>query len=249
MPSPAADATRDLPAAAARAIDEVVEAAAGALGTTLRSIVLFGSAAENRLRATSDVNVLIVVTEFDAARVDSMRPVLQAARAAVKLSVMWLVEEEMAAARDAFAVKFADIIRRHRVLFGPDPFDGLTIPRHAALTRVRQVLLNLVLRLRASYALERDREEQLAVILADAAGPLRAGAAEILDLEGTPAGTPRESLERVATAWSAPKAPALVAAIRTARQTRRLEPGTAAAVYLDALDLARYLHRRAGALS
>ncbi len=248
MPVPATDATRDLPAAAARVIEEVVDAATRALGTTLRSIVLFGSAAENRLRATSDINVLIVVTRFDAPAVDAMRPTLQAAHAAVRLAVMWLVEDEMTAARDAFAVKFADIARRHRVLFGDDLFKGVTISRQAALTRVRQVLLNLVLRLRASYALERDREERLAFILADAAGPLRASAAEILDLEGATVGSPRESLERLAKEWSADKAPTLFAAIRTARETRRLDPGTAAAAYLDTLDLARYLHRRAAAL-
>ena len=249
MPSTAADATRELPASAARAIEEVVDVATRELGDTLRSIILFGSAAENRLRATSDVNLLIIVTRFDPERVDAMRLVLQGSHAAVRLNVMWLLEEEIAAARDAFAVKFADIARRHRVLFGSDPFAAMTIPRQAALTRVRQVLLNLVLRLRAGYALDRDREERLAVILADAAGPMRASAAEILDLEGARAPSAREALDRLASQWSPEKAAPLIESIRTAREKRQLDPGVAPSVYLQALDLVRYLHRRADSLT
>jgi predicted nucleotidyltransferase len=249
MTSSAADRTRDLPAPVAKTLDEVVEVATRSLGETLRSIVLFGSGAENRLRATSDVNVLIVVTRFDPSAVDSMRPVLQGGHAAVRLAVMWLLEEELRAAVESFAVKFADIARRHRVVYGSDPFEGLTVSRHAALFRVRQVLLNLVLRMRASYALERDREERLAILLADVVGPLRAGAAEILDLEGTPAPSAREALEQLSTQWSASAAPILLERMRTARETRRIEPGLAPATFLDALDFARFLHRRADALS
>ena len=45
-------ATRDLPAPAARVLEEFVEAARQALGAHLRAVVLVGSAAEGRLRAT-----------------------------------------------------------------------------------------------------------------------------------------------------------------------------------------------------
>ena len=245
-PSPAA--TQDLPERVARIIDEVVESATQALGDTLHSIVLFGSAAENRLRSTSDVNLLLVLTRFDASAVDAMRPVLQRGHAAVRLSVMWLVEEELPAAAEAFAVKFADVTRRHRVLVGPDPFERLAIPRRAAIVRVRQVLLNLMLRLRASYALERDREERLAIVIADALGPLRASAAEILELEGSPAANAREALERLAAEWHPARAEALLNAVRTARETRRLDPGVAATMLIETIELARHLHGRAQTL-
>ena len=244
----AAAVIQDLPEPVVRIIDELVATATDALGDTLRSIVLFGSAAENRLRSTSDLNLLIVLSRFDPASVDRLRPVLQRGHAAVRLAVMWLVEEELSAAGSAFAVKFADVTRRHRVLYGPDPFEQLTIPRQAAIVRVRQVLLNLVLRLRASYALDRDREERLAFVIADAAGPLRASAAEILELEGAPAATSREALERLASGWDAARAEALLAAVRTARETRRLDAGVAATMLIEMIELARYLHGRSQAL-
>ena len=47
---------------------------------------------------------------------------------------------------------FADIIARHEVLYGPDPFIGLIVSREAALHRLLQVLVNLQLRLRERHA-------------------------------------------------------------------------------------------------
>jgi predicted nucleotidyltransferase len=247
--APVAAATKDLPAPLARLLEDVVEQATAALGDSLQSVVLFGSAAENRLRATSDVNLLFVVDAFDPARVRALGPVLQRAHSAVSLSVMWLTRDEIWRASDSFAVKFADIARRHRVLFGTDPLAGVTISRQASVTRVRQVFLNLVLRLRAGYALHYDQEERLAFLVADAAGPLRAGAAEVLNLEGNPVPSAREALERLAPEWSAERAPAVLDAVRTARETRRLAPGGAGGVVADVIELAGYLHRRAAALT
>jgi hypothetical protein len=193
--------------------------------------------------------VLILVTRFDASSIEALQAPLQQGRAAVRLAVMWLTEDEFPSAGESFAVKFADIARRHRVLHGTDPFQGFRISRQAAITRVRQVLLNLVLRLRASYALDRDREERLTTLVADAAGPLRASAAEILELQGSPAPTGREALETLARGWSASGAPAVIDGISRARETGRLEPGMAPALFLQVIDLAGDLHRRAVSLS
>ena len=49
-------ALRDLPDVVARVLDDFVAAAREAFGDDLVSIVLFGSAAEGALRATSDVS-------------------------------------------------------------------------------------------------------------------------------------------------------------------------------------------------
>ena len=100
---------------------------------------------------------------------------------------MFLLREEVEPATQAFAQKFADVLRRRRVLYGADPFAGVAIPRAALIARLAQVLLNLTLRLRAVYVERSLREEQVARAIADAAGPLRTCAASILELEGRPA--------------------------------------------------------------
>jgi predicted nucleotidyltransferase len=242
-------AVSDLPPQVARVLTEFVDEARTALGETLRAILLFGSAAEGRMRATSDVNVAVVLTAFDPARVAGLRPALERAHAAVRLEVLWLVHTEAAAAADAFPVKFDDILRRHRMLHGAYPFEGLTVSRQATIARLRQVLLNQILRLRAAFAVDGGREERLALRVADAAAPLRVSAADILELEGGPVLAPREALAQVAEGWSSPARAAVLAAISEARQTRHLEPGRAAETLLGVMDLAGYLHQRASRLS
>jgi predicted nucleotidyltransferase len=241
--------TGDLPEPVARVLAEFVGEARAALGDTLRAVVLFGSAAENRLRATSDVNLVVVLERFPASGVAALRAALLRAHAAIRLEVMWLLAAEIPAAADAFAVKFIDIVRRHRVLFGDDPFAEAIVSRQAAISRLGQVLLNQMLRLRAGYAIDGDHEERLAIRVADAAAPLRVGAAEILQLEGGPDLAPRDALLRIGTSWEHPARDMVLRAISEARESRQLEPGRAGEILLALIDLAGHLHTRAAALS
>jgi predicted nucleotidyltransferase len=226
-----------------------VDAAVATLGPDLRSVVLFGSAAEGRLRATSDVNLMLVLRRFDPARADGLREPLRLAQAAARLAPMFVLEAELAEAAAAFANKFMDIEKRHRVLHGDDPLAAIEIPRAAAVMRLRQVLLNAVMRLRGRYLAQSLHEERLALVVAETAGPLRAAAATLLALEGKPAASPREALERVAGELDgAAFAPAL-RALSQARETGKLEPGAARAATLALIDLGGRLHARAVALA
>jgi predicted nucleotidyltransferase len=237
-----------LPVEVTRALDEFVAAAADALGDQLRSVVLFGSAAEGRLRATSDVNVILVLSRFDPARVDRMREPLRLAHALIGLEVMLLQEDEIESAGEAFAVKFADIENRRRVLLGPDPFAALQVTREAMLRRVGQVLLNTKLRLRERYAMVSLREEQVARVIADAAGPLRAAAAALLRIEGRPQPTPRQALETIAQDLG-PEWAAVLAGMSVAREKTRLPSGQAAPLLLRLIELTALLGERARSIA
>lgn len=241
-------ATSDLPPAVARVLEDFVATAREALDGDLRAIVLFGSGAEGRLRSTSDVNLIVVLSNFDRQRVDRLRDPYQAGRAIVRLECMFLLESEIPAAAEAFAGKLADVRRRRRVLFGADPFAGLAIPRSAALRQLRQLLLNLVLRLRAAYVERSLRDEQLAVVVAEAAGPLRSCAATLLELEGAPAPSAREALERVIDSLSAPGWERLSSELSEARERRELPPGEGGRVLFQLIDLAQRIRERAGEL-
>src|ERR1700724_1939463 len=187
-----------LPEAVRTALSEFTAAARQAFAEDLRSVVLFGSAAEGRMRQTSDVNVIVVLRRADPAKLEAIGEAYRLAHAAIRLSAMFILEGEIDIAKDAFAVKFADIVARHQVLYGSDPFAGLTISREAAMHRLLQVLVNLQLRLRERFALSSAFEEQLALAAADAVGPLRAAAAVLLWLESGEHVAPREALRRIA---------------------------------------------------
>jgi predicted nucleotidyltransferase len=237
-----------LPEAVDRILAELVEAARSFLGSDLRSIVLYGSAAEGRLRPTSDVNAILVLAAFDPAKVDLLREPLRTAYAAVKLTTMFLLESEIAAAVDAFAVKFADVLHRRQVLFGTDPFEGVTPSRSAEIARLKQVLLNLTLRLRQKYLMRSLRDEQAALVVADAAGPLRAFASALLELQGTPAASPKEALEHVVKGLHLSGWDDLLEHLSQARETRTLPPNTAGPTLLKLIDLTREMRLQVEAL-
>ena len=235
----------ELPPDVAQPLAEFVESAKSALGPDLASIVLFGSAAEGRMRATSDVNLILVLARFDPERIDRLREPLRLAHATIRLSPMLILESEIASAAEAFAVKFSDIRERHKVLAGSDPFASLIPSRAATLVRLKQILLNYILRTRERYALVSLREEQLAGVVADAAGPLRSAAALILSLEGHPAFSPKIALETLAaefdaTGWREP-----LANLSKAREESALPAGVARPTVLYLLDLAQAMRSRA----
>jgi hypothetical protein len=236
------EALGQLPPPVRTGLDAFVAALRGVFTADLVSVVLFGSAAEARLRPTSDVNVVVVLARLDPARLAAVGDAYRFAHAAIRLSAMFILESEIAAAAEAFAVKFADIASRHAVLHGHDPFAALEIPREAAVRRLHQVLLNLTLRLREHMALTSFFPEQLAIAAADAVGPLRACAATLLSLETGTAPAPREALRRVAEEAGATQA---LATIVAARETGAVPPAGGEATLSAALDLAAQLAARA----
>jgi predicted nucleotidyltransferase len=185
------------PSEAAETIVDFSLAAIASFGAGLRSIVLFGSAAEGRLRATSDVNLMVVLAEFSGERATRLSDAARLAFAASRLRAMYLLETELAGAAEAFAVKFDDIQSRHTILHGTDVFERLAIPREAILRRLDEVLLDAALKLRASRTLLAGTGPALARELADAASPLRAAARAMLSLGAGPSVSPKVALEQV----------------------------------------------------
>ncbi len=229
-----------LPQPVEQGLNEFAESARKAFGPDLVSIVLYGSAAEGRLRASSDVNTITVVKSFSSGAAHAISPVLTLLATAIQLETMFVLESELAETVNAFPVKFADIRLRHRVLLGGDPFANLEIPRAALIGRLRQVLLNTILRTRQSYALRLGREERMVALLADMAGPLRSAASAMLELNGSNAASPREALDQVAKSAAQPQWSESVSMLSIAREQRMLPAGKSAdQVVFSLLELAQ----------
>jgi len=234
-----------LPEEIQRHLDVFVAAAQTAFGADLAAAVLFGSAADGQLRATSDVNLLLLLKRFTPQAADALRAPLRLAHAAIDLQVMFLLESELTQAADAFAVKFADIIARHRVLLGNDPFASLHTSRDAVLRRLRQVLLNQQVRMRERYMLLSLNEEQLAGAIADAAGPLRSAAASLAQLEGKSALSGKQALEAFVDQFGEPSLHAALQAMSAARETARLAPGQALPAFTSLMTITERLREHA----
>lgn len=240
------ETTITLPTNVSTTLSTFIAAAKKAFGDHLISVVLYGSAAEGKLRSTSDVNLILVLKAFERGLADQIREPLRLAEAAIKLRVMFLLQDELQPASQAFAVKFADIARRRLVLYGDDPFAAVSVSRDDAIFRLTQTLLNLTLRLREAYVSRSLREEQLTTVIADAAGPLRSCASTLLELEGRSAASPKEALEQIASSSAA--AAHDVQLISDARKRHALPPGAAAPALFHLIELAHAMWARAAQL-
>lgn len=236
-----------LPEPLALGLRELLAAARAALDGDLLSVVLFGSAAEARLRPVSDVNLMFVLERCDPARVEALGPSLRLAHAVLRVEPLLILHTELPAAVEQFAVKFADMHQRHRVLYGPDPLDHLPT-RAAAVARLRQVLLNQVLRTRAGFALAGGAEPALAALLAQGAGPLRAAAALLLALQGRPAPDPRSALEQVAAELAGAPAVSALETLSVVRAGDAVGAAACAAALLALQELAQAMAARVAAL-
>lgn len=238
-----------LPPVVGRVLDELVATASDVFGEQLRAVVLFGSAAEGRMRPASDVNLVFVLGSFERDRADRFREPLAAAQAAIRLRPMFLLDREIELAATAFAVKFSDILHRRRVLWGSDPFAELSVPRAATLARLRQVLLNSTLRLRDAYLLRGLHGEQLASVIAEAAAPLRSAAAAILELEGGAALHPKEALEHVAATLPGGDWGPVLRHVSEAREQVRLSAADVSETTFRLIALAERLRERVTAMT
>jgi predicted nucleotidyltransferase len=234
---------QDLPEHVQRTLKGFVGRAKDACGTNLLSVILFGSAAEGRLRPTSDVNLVVVLENFEFSQVDQLREILRLAYAAIQLNVMFLLKSEIPLASEAFAVKFTDILSRHRVLDGQDFFANLQVSRSATLQRLQQVIMNLTLRVRERYALVSLREEQLVPLIADVTGPIRASAATILAMEGQKGLHPKEALQELTRKISGGPWESILKNMSLAREEQDLPHGQAAIAVQEVLKLLNGLNQ------
>lgn len=239
-------ALQGLPPNVATLLSEFLKAAQAAYSSDLVSVVLYGSAAEGRMGPASDVNLLLVVRAHSAEAGAKLREPFLAAEAAIRLRAMFVLESELASVAELFGQKFADIRRRHRVIFGEDPISGIMIPRPAQVFRLRQVLMNLSLRLREGSIARSGRAPQAMRILADAMGPLRASAATLLELEGVRPADAMAALQSVAEACG-PRSPAVVADLIAAHAGREVTTDPQSALF-QVSELAGCMFERADRL-
>jgi predicted nucleotidyltransferase len=221
-----------------------LEEAAEILGQSLQASVLFGSAAEGRLRASSDVNLILVLRDFSTAQGIALQGPLTLAQAAIQLKAMFLLESEIDPAMECFAQKFADIVRRHHVLFGEDPFKKRSISRGALVHQTRQSLLNLVMRLRERFTLSARSPDQTVQLIADAIGPLRTCAVTILELEGRTGLSPKAAFEALVDIFGQPAWKTLPKYFSAIREGNAPAEPTPPAVTEHVIELATAMRKR-----
>ena len=128
-------------------LDQFVTQLRAALGADLRTVAVYGSAAVGEQHTgKSDTNVLVVVDSLSAER-------LAAASATVgawtegNTAPLMLTSDEWRGSADIFAMEFADILERHRIVHGAFPSEVRVNPLHLRHELEREAMI-AVLQLR-----------------------------------------------------------------------------------------------------
>ena len=151
-------------------LDELVTQLRAAYGPVLRSVVLYGSAAaggSEHVAKKSDYNVLVIVDDVPLERLKELAAVTRAWREAGNHPPMTFTQREWTGSSDVFAMEYADILERNRVLFGESPFDGISVERADLRLQVEREAMGVLLRLRGGVLLAgTDSGEQLKLMTA-----------------------------------------------------------------------------------
>src|SRR5215208_4823053 len=133
----------------AMTLDDLVTQLSAAYGTTLKSVILYGSTvAGEHIAKKSDYNVLCVLDAVPLDRLAAVGAVLRAWGEAGNPPPMTFTSAEWRSSSDVFPMEYADILDRHRVLFGDDATEGIQVSRTDLRLQLEQQALGKLLHLR-----------------------------------------------------------------------------------------------------
>ena len=150
--------------------DPVLQALVGgvkeALGTRLRSVVLYGSGARGDYhRGTSDLNLIVVLEMLDPRTLEALgRPVRRFVRKGHPVPRLFS-PSLIAESADTFPIEFLEIQASRLVVHGEDSFAGIVIDRGCLRLQCEREMDEKLMRLREGYVLGHDRERTLGRLL------------------------------------------------------------------------------------
>src|SRR5690242_16940298 len=232
-------------------LEELVEQLRAAYGTDLRSVVLYGSAAAGEhIPKRSDYNVLVLVEQLPLERLRAAAAVARAWSESGNPPPMTLTTHEWHSSADIFAMEYADIIDRHKILYGDNPFDGIRVDPKDLRLQLEHEAMGKLLKLRQGVLAAGGDARLLTQLLADSLSTIMVIFRAVLRLEGSVPSkdnlTVSQAVARIARLDAAPFE-------RVVRHVRGEQPITAAEVgnviagYLDGMEkLVDHLDRFAG---
>src|SRR6185295_1667468 len=225
-------------------LDEFVTQLKAALAGDLRCVAVYGSAAAGEHRAgKSDTNVLVVVDSLSAER-------LAAASAAVSAwtegntAPLMLTTSEWRGSADVFAMEFADILERHRILHGAFPSEIRVDPANLRLQLEREAMVSVLQLRRGVLATGADGKGTLA-LLEGGTSTMLALFRAVLRLRGEAPPKDDVDLASAVAKLAGCDASPFTRVVQHRRGNVSIKPGEAAGVAAGCLDglqhLVRYL--------
>jgi hypothetical protein len=110
-------------------ISEFVSRLQAAAGSNLQSVILFGSAVAGDFHPEfSNLNLFCVIRDSSFAALQALSPAVKWWDAQKQPPPLFMTRGEIERSIDVFAIEFVDMKQHHRVVFGEDVLQGLSIP-------------------------------------------------------------------------------------------------------------------------
>lgn len=185
-------------------LEQLVERLKKALDARLKSVILYGSAAEGKQDKWSDLNVFCVVDEVDRPALEAVEPVMRWWREKSNPAPLLMGEAEASGSTDCFPIEFHDMLERRRVLYGADSIAGLEIDDSFYRAQVEYQLRAKQIRLRQKAAAAMADGDLLIRLMAESVSTFLVLSRHALRLAGREAPLDRRALaEKVEEAFGA----------------------------------------------
>jgi len=143
-------------------INDFVTRLQQAAGANLESVILYGSAATAEFVAEfSDVNLLCILGETSFPALAKVAPVMEWWNKKKHPTPLVMTLGELSRSADVFAIELLDMHEHHRVLFGNDALNGLTVPLHLHRAQVEYELREKLILLRQRLLLAAGDKSKL----------------------------------------------------------------------------------------
>ena len=229
-------------------LDELVDQLKKVYGAQLHAVVLYGSAAAGEhIPKRSDYNVLVVVDELSMQHMRTGAAVARAWGEGGNPPPLTLTSAEWRGSADIFPMEYADILERHRVLYGNPPFDGIAVDRAHLRLQLEHEAMGKLLKLRQGVLASGGDEKAQLELLAASLSTIMVIFRAVERLHGSTPPTDYDRLSRdVATRVGFDVAP-FVRVVRHVRGETKISSSEVAPVlagYVDGMNqLVRYLDR------
>ena len=226
-------------------LDDLVTQLRGAFGAELRAVALYGSAAAGEHNPkTSDYNVLVIVDALGPERLAAVSATIGAWSEAGNTAPLLLTTQEWQSSADIFAMEYADILERHRLLHGALP-EGVRVDTPHLRLQLEHEAMGALLQLRRGALAAGGDGKALLELIERSSSSMMALFRAVVRLRGdAPSVDNAELCQSVAGTTGMDAAP-FVRVVRHRRGETPLKAGDAAAVVTGCLDglqrVVRYL--------
>jgi hypothetical protein len=143
-------------------INDFVNRLRAAAGANLESVILFGSAVAGDFHSEySNVNLFCAIRDSSFVALQALAPAVKWWDAQKQPPPLFMTRDEIERSTDVFTIELIDMQQHHRVLFGEDVLQGLSIPANLHRIQVEYELREKLALLRQHLLLASGNNSRL----------------------------------------------------------------------------------------